>query len=334
MMKESVIVRYDGPALTGHRMDVGDLAPALLGLADLCKIANAKFNHDDSSVKVLISVDEEQKCFQFGIDVVQILHQAQNVIANPEFKTANDILKFIGVVGGVGGAAGGAVLGLLRLLKILKSKPDAALTMQPTVHGGQNVVQITINGDKNHVQFVWPETVALLKDETAVAAAKRVVEPVTKDGYEKLEFESGGVVTEIVNKAEARQILDYVPSSAEELLGEPQTITAFVKVYAPVYDVKAPRWRFTLSKDSHPYIDISETDIAARALERGGALLNDTYKVHLEIQQTQTVQGEMSTRYKVKEVLEFFPAQFPYQHNLIAADSPKQDDPPQVGDKS
>lgn len=39
-------IRYDGPALSEHDMDVQDLAPALLALADIIQIANRKFNGD------------------------------------------------------------------------------------------------------------------------------------------------------------------------------------------------------------------------------------------------------------------------------------------------
>ena len=57
--KISTVVRYDGPALKEHSMDVADLAPALLGLSEIVKIANKKINGDRSAVKVLVKVDIE-----------------------------------------------------------------------------------------------------------------------------------------------------------------------------------------------------------------------------------------------------------------------------------
>ena len=63
MSKISSIVRYDGPALAEHSMDVADLALALIGLSEIVKIYNKKFNGDRSAVKVLVKVDTEQKCF-------------------------------------------------------------------------------------------------------------------------------------------------------------------------------------------------------------------------------------------------------------------------------
>ena len=60
-------IRYDGSALSGHEIDVQDLAPALLALADIIQIANRKFNGDRADVKVTVSADVEQQCFMIDL---------------------------------------------------------------------------------------------------------------------------------------------------------------------------------------------------------------------------------------------------------------------------
>lgn len=50
-MSEKSVIRYDGPALADHSMDVADLAPALMALSDLLKIANTYMNGDRAGVK-------------------------------------------------------------------------------------------------------------------------------------------------------------------------------------------------------------------------------------------------------------------------------------------
>ncbi len=74
MKSEIVRIRYDGPALEGHAIDVNHLAPALLALGDLCTLANKRFNGDRASVKVLVRADFEAKCFDVAIELVQTVY--------------------------------------------------------------------------------------------------------------------------------------------------------------------------------------------------------------------------------------------------------------------
>jgi len=310
MSKASVTVRYDGPALAGHRMDVVDLAPALLGLSELCKLANEQFNGNAASVKVLIGADQEQQCFQFSLDIVQtILQQAQGLLEHKEVKSAKEILEWVGLIGGP--IAG--VFGLFRLWKRIAGEQVVGEIM--TVKDGRNVVQLQINGSNNTV-LAYRESYELLKLEAARDSAKRVLAPVARAGYEEIEFEADGAIQDHFTKAEAKKVLDVFEVPEPEVpLGEPQPLTAFVGVYAPVYDEKATRWRFTFN-GGHEYMDISDTTIAADAVKRGGAMVNDLYQVKLSMQQFRTAEGRLSAKYKILEVLDFKPTRLPYQFQL------------------
>src|SRR5262245_27669365 len=101
MSAANILVTYDGPILANHRMDVADLAPALLGISELCKIANAKLNGDRAAVKVLIGADVRQQCFQIDLHVVQSLwDQAKSVLNNDDVGSAKNLLEWIGILGG------------------------------------------------------------------------------------------------------------------------------------------------------------------------------------------------------------------------------------------
>lgn len=52
-------------------------------------------------------------------------------------------------------------------------------------------------------------------------------------------------------------------------------------------------------------MDVSESDIVRVALENGGALTTDIFKVNLEISQAINYRGDVVNKYKVKEVLDF-----------------------------
>ena len=314
MSTSTVIVRYDGAALGDHQMDVADLAPALLGISELCKIANQKFNGDRAAVKVMIGTDQEHQCFQFSIDVVQtIWQQAQAIIGDNEIKSAKDILEWVGIIGG--GAVGG-VAGLLKLLKWLKGRQITGTEM--VVKDGQNVVQIKVAGNNNTVILAHPAAYDMLADPKAVASAKRIAEPLTKPGYEKVEFENtDGVKQEEISKEEAIEIVGMSPVISLEVdLESPQEITAWIKVYAPVYDPSSTQWRFQFG-ERHEFMDISDTNIAVDAIRRGGVLIDDSYKVKLQIQQTQTTSGNFKNKFKIKEVLEFRAARVPQQQSLL-----------------
>lgn len=310
MSNAIITVRYDGPALADHRMDVADLAPALLGISNLCEVANRKFNGDQAAIKVLIATDHEHQCFQFDLNIVQTLwQQAQNILSNHEIRTAKEILEWLGLTTGT------SIVGLFGLLRLRGTREIAGTKFD--IKDGHDVVQIHIEGDNNSIA-VYPEALKLMRDADAMSDAKRVVEPLTKEGYERIEFEIGrGNVIERISKAEAEAIYESTPLSAEEIESEPpQLITAWIQVYAPVYEPAASRWQFRFG-DRHESMDISETDIARKAMERGGALIDDTYKAILEIQQTKTESGRFKTKYKIKKVLEFHPATIRSQADWI-----------------
>ena len=175
-------------------------------------------------MKVLIGANQEQKCFQFSVDIVQTLwQQAQALLEHKEVKSAKDILEWLGLIGGPS-------LGTYGSFTLLKRGVDKRVTEETfLVQDGKNVVQLTIGGDNNKV-VVYQEAYELLRDEAAVESAKRVVLPVVREGYDKVEFESESQVTQCISKAEAQLIVDREPAPVQETeLGEPQTITAFVR---------------------------------------------------------------------------------------------------------
>jgi hypothetical protein len=70
------------------------------------------------------------------------------------------------------------------------------------------------------------------------------------------------------------------------------------------YDEKADKWRFWYG--DHPiYADISETSIARDAIARGGAMINDLYKVKMQITQHLTKGGIVRPDIKILQVIDF-----------------------------
>ncbi len=289
-------------------MDIADLAPALMGISELCKIANKRFNGDRSTVKVLIRADIEQQCIQFDLQVVQsIWDQTRSLLSNSDVTSAKELLEWLGIVGCVGG-----VVGVIGVIKWLRGRSMDAEELEYTTE--KNITRISVTGS-NNVIIAHSQAVELMREEQVLSNIKKVVKPVTKEGYESLEFESKNS-TEKVTKDEAALITALQPQANSSLEDQPQTITAWVTVYSPVYDKSAQNWRFKFG-DVQEYMDISETDIAEKALARGGALVDDAYKIRLELRQELKPGGKITNYYKIMEVLDFRGATIPTQRNIF-----------------
>src|SRR5271156_4152512 len=111
-------VVYDGPALTEHRMDVRDLAPALVAFADLFTAANKEINGDAAEVRV--QVNASFKAGSFGIDLIasqHLLSQIKDIFAGNGATAIANGWTILQIVGFTGGGLAGGLVGLLRLLK-------------------------------------------------------------------------------------------------------------------------------------------------------------------------------------------------------------------------
>ncbi|MBA3755082.1 MAG: hypothetical protein H0X02_02120 [Nitrosomonas sp.] len=308
----NVTIRYDGFILAEHRMDISDLAPALIAISELCKIANSKFNDNKSSVKVLMKADIAQKCIQLDLQVVLTLwDNIKSLINDEDTKSAKEILDWIGII--VGSAS---IYGAIKLSSSLRDKTIDSV--EYTVKDGKNVAQINVKGDNNTVNnivYAYPQAVELLKDDSAVSNIKKIVSPLVKEGYEILQFETDDHV-ESITKTEAAAIMDFEPSFTTSQIDDAQIINAWVTAYSPVYDKDKTKWRFRLG-DAIVNMDISETDIAERAINRGGALMHDAYYVRLELRQEHKSNNKITTEYKIKEVLEFRPGRIEFQRDIF-----------------
>lgn len=224
-------IRYDGPALTNHLMDVQDLAPALLALADIVQIANKKFNGPHASMKVLVDADVEQRCFQLDLSLVQsILEQAKGFFADERVKTAEEIAKAIGLVAGGG-------ISLFKLIRWLAGKREAGTQFQVTSSGGTTVI---VTGDGNNIS-VSNDVYALATDPAVVAKAKRVVQPLRREGYDTLAFVDHDEIIDQITAAEAKAIGDAPSTLVAAAHEEISEIRGPIRIKSAQYE-GAAKW--------------------------------------------------------------------------------------------
>ena len=223
MSKAITLIRYDGPAVAEHSMDADDLAPALSALSDLVETANRELYGDGASTKVLVRVHPEPACFEFQIEVVQFLaHQAGALFDDELRARAIEIAVAVGLLGS---------MGLFKLHKWLarQAAPPEALKVEK----GNGPVTI-VNSHNNERISITNNTFNLINAPGVGDHMKAVVRPLTKDGYERLQFEKDGETVEEFSTQDGRDMCAYdpeIPNMVES--SKVSTTRAKVKVKKP-----------------------------------------------------------------------------------------------------
>jgi hypothetical protein len=172
MSEATFRLAYDGDAVRHGEMDVADLAPALLGMAQLLKAAARVVQGDDAEISVRVKTTRDA-CFEVLLNL--IVHDGAAgwaFLKTPDGQAAGVLLTLLGVSAksGIGGA-----IGVVRWLKGRwpRSRP---------VGGGDVSLMI------DEIEIVVPDTLARLALDPGVRGAleKIIYEPLEKDGIESV----------------------------------------------------------------------------------------------------------------------------------------------------
>jgi hypothetical protein len=274
-------IRYDGPALVGHEMDVQDLAPALLALADIVQIANRRFNGDRASMKVVVNADVEQRCFMLDLGLVQsLMDQAKGLFTAENIKTAREIAADVGLVAGVTG------VGLFQLIAFL-AKAKKAPTSETTMTVDQGNGNVTVFNSGSGQITVTQNTFLLAQDPVVVGKAQQVVRPLQKPGYTSLSFLVGDAEVFDIQEDDAAAFGSVEALSEEQKPPEnTSTIDGTLRIKSAQYEGQA-RWGFMWNGRG---IDAEMKEAAADWVEKFQA--NEVYappNSKLQVTMTETV---------------------------------------------
>ncbi|WP_036011382.1 hypothetical protein [Robbsia andropogonis] len=281
---EKFHVVYDGPALAEHRMDVRDLAPALIAIADLFTAANREVNGDKADVNV--EVHASFKAGSFGIDLVaaqQIVAQIRDMFAG---NTATAICNASGILGLV---TGGGV-GLISLLRRL---------------GGKKPVKIEQVGDVARVWITETESLdvelgvlKLYRSKTVRLSLEKTLEPLEREGITDFGIVRGH---EVVLDIKAEELPLFRASiDSEEVVSE-ATTRKLLQIESVAFK-DGNKWRVH-DGASQFYATVEDADFLARidAGERFGK--GDVLIV--DLRQTQTVVGaKLANDFAIVKVIE------------------------------
>jgi hypothetical protein len=234
------VIRYDGTALAGHEIDVQELAPALLALADMIQLANRKFNGDATTMRVTVKADIEQQCFQLHIHIFQtLLQHAQHLFGTAEYKTAKELAEFLDLMlpKGLAGTVAGGVFWFFKKRAERERSGLSQTNLITEQHGGQTVIN-NFYGDGASLTMKT-EVYELGTDPAIVELGKKVMKPLEQPGYDTLTFHEKATDKPViqVTKEEASAFIEstplLLPSAEAETSGDdernPIRVTVFVK---------------------------------------------------------------------------------------------------------
>jgi hypothetical protein len=178
MSKTNFTIAFDGPGLKDGRMDVRDLAPALLALGRVIETANRTLNGSEHPVKVEV-VATDVGSFEVAIDVVLPLwEQLRTMLISPDVDGALKLIEIIGISATAGG-------GLIWLLRQLRGRQ-----ITTAARGPDGTVTVRFPGeDGSETSIIVPQDVLRLYQEIAVQRELGVLlETLEKEAVETIAF--------------------------------------------------------------------------------------------------------------------------------------------------
>lgn len=187
MSSAEFVISFEGEKLKNGKIDVRDLAPALLSLGHAIDAANAAINGDSQPVRVeakAVSVG----CFEVAIDVVLPFWQnVQDLLVSKDVNAAKQILEWIGILTPPAAAVGG---GLFWLFRKLNGQP-----IKRAKHQDDGTVKITYeDGTLDQTLFVPMEVLRLYRERAVQDSLGKLLETLESDEVEAISFKekSGG----------------------------------------------------------------------------------------------------------------------------------------------
>ncbi len=298
-------VIYDGPSLQNHEMDVRELAPALVALADLFERANEILSPDNS--KITLNVKGSFKSGSFGIQL-SVVHQIKDQILN--FLQSDFALSAATLFSLIGISPLHDAIGLLQLIvkvakgKIKKVTPAddrrVKLEIVRTIEKQEGKKTETLT--ETTIVDVDKRVLGLFKDQAIRKSVAQVIhQPLSKPGINVFQLRDAKN-NEIITIGEEEKELFCAPEfeleelpvvDSEEYL---QIVTISFK--------EDNKWRFTRGGETF-YADILDKnflEMVDQEKHRFGK--KDLLRVTLRSKQFINKHNELDVSYSIVEVKE------------------------------
>lgn len=288
-------VAYDGEALRDHRMSVRDLAPALLGLADVFQAAHETLSPGEPPVSLEIRATDEGS---FLVELSLIHEQIVDALVSPDSLAAGTLIVFI---------TGGA--GLFNFVRKRMRATEESQLPDGTVR--------LLMPDGTYMEFP-PEVLALTRQPTIRQGVQSVIAPLSREGIDTLDMRESAHAEPWVTITE-----DDVPAiTAVVTDDEPRTLLIdqqydqLLTINAPNFDPDK-KWKVS---DGPGWFWVSMEDPAFRArVERREVVFGkgDRMLARVWLRQWEDDAGEIHTERAVVRVDRYIAARSGAQGRLF-----------------
>lgn len=283
-------IKYDGPALAHHEMDVRELAPALLALSTLLEDANRTLNGDRPEIRVNVKGNFQSGSFK--IDLSAALTMKEQLVSLLSGAEATALSNLFGILGGLGLLGGGGLIGVVLWLK------------------GRRPSRIEYQGDKAVFILEHSEQVETLEVDLAVGklystktirqSLSKVVKPLAREGIDYFAAGRDSVAEVVITKDQAADFFDL--DDAAEIVSDTTSDRALLQIESAVFK-DGNKWRLNDGTTSF-FAEITDETFLAKVEsgeERFGK--GDVLIVTLRRIQTITDNG-LKSEYRIEHVHE------------------------------
>ena len=278
---------YSGVALDDGRMDVRDLAPALLSLGEIFQEANALTDPSREPVSLQIKATERG-----SFEVALLLYQQPGLVGQfVHFLSNDDATALANLIAYVTGATAS-------LFWLVKKLHNRRLHSQEQLAPGTQRIVL----DDGSTFDIPSVVLDLYRSPTVRRNLRNVVAPLVREGVSRLEITDGPAAT-VVEDFEAEAFLD-LPVSMESEIVDRQSEMAVTIV--AVSFAEGNKWRLSDGVSTF-YAAIEDGQFLGRVDSGESFRKGDVLRCVMRLQQWQTESG-LRAEWSVLRVIEHLPA--------------------------